>query len=246
MGLKETFYPESRFGGYTDVDGTVVFYTRVNALLTPSMTVLDVGCGRGEYDEDTVPVRRALRILKGKVRTVIGIDVDTAGEKNPFLDEFRRLDSHDPGSWPLADSSIDLVLCDNVMEHIPDPDRFFSEASRVLKDGGYFCMRTPNSRSYVALISKLVPNRGHAKILEFVQDGRKEEDVFPTYYRCNTPRRIRAMLARYGLSGAVYCGEAEPSYLSFSKWAYRLGVFYQRHAPRFARTGILTFAQIRK
>jgi ubiquinone/menaquinone biosynthesis C-methylase UbiE len=246
MGLKETFYPESRFGGYTDVDGTVRFYTRVNALLEPSMVVLDVGCGRGEYDEDPVPIRRSLRILKGKAQRVIGIDVDTAGEKNPCLDEFRRIDPDDPGAWPVADSSIDLLVCDFVMEHVPDPDRFFAEAARVLVDGGCFCMRTPNSRSYVALVSRLVPNRSHAKVLGHVQDGRKEEDVFPTYYRCNTPRRIRAMLAKHGFSGVVYCGDAEPSYLSFSKWAYALGVFYQRHAPRFLGTGILTFARLRK
>jgi len=26
-------YPESRFGGFSDIDGTVTFYSRVNALL---------------------------------------------------------------------------------------------------------------------------------------------------------------------------------------------------------------------
>ena len=46
-GLKEIYYPESEFGGYTRVDGTVPFFTRVQALARPEMTVLDVGCGRG-------------------------------------------------------------------------------------------------------------------------------------------------------------------------------------------------------
>ena len=56
MDFKERFYPESRFGGFTDIDGTVVFYLRVNSLINASSTVLDFGCGRGAYDEDTVRV----------------------------------------------------------------------------------------------------------------------------------------------------------------------------------------------
>src|SRR5262249_40689121 len=76
MNNKERFYPETRFGGFTGVDGTVAFFSRVNSLLEPSFVVLDVGCGRGEYRDDPVPLRRNLRILKGKVERVVGIDVD--------------------------------------------------------------------------------------------------------------------------------------------------------------------------
>jgi hypothetical protein len=83
-------YPESHFGGFSDIDGTVVFYTRVNALLQPSFTVVDFGCGRGEHAEDPIPFRRNLRSLKGKVSRVIGIDVDDAGLLNPTVDEFRK------------------------------------------------------------------------------------------------------------------------------------------------------------
>jgi hypothetical protein len=86
----QAWYPEARFGGFTAVDGTVAFYVRVNALLQPDMTVLDVGCGRGGYSEDTCAFRRDLRVLRGKVRRVIGIDVEDAGMSNPCVDEFRR------------------------------------------------------------------------------------------------------------------------------------------------------------
>lgn len=59
-------YPETEFGGFADIDGTLAFYRRVNALLTPDSVVLDVGCGRGEYRDDPIPIRRDARILRGK------------------------------------------------------------------------------------------------------------------------------------------------------------------------------------
>jgi len=58
---RSRFYPESRFGGFSDVDGTVAFYARVQAILTPESVVLDVGCGRGAgLQDDRVEYRRDL------------------------------------------------------------------------------------------------------------------------------------------------------------------------------------------
>jgi SAM-dependent methyltransferase len=60
--LMERFYPESRFGGFTDIDGTVAFYPRVNALAASKDVVLDFGCGQGirlrpGHANDPVPIR---------------------------------------------------------------------------------------------------------------------------------------------------------------------------------------------
>lgn len=62
------FYPESKFGDFTDIDGTIAFYIRVNSLIKPSSAVLDFGCGRGQYAEDPVVIRREIQVLKGKLR----------------------------------------------------------------------------------------------------------------------------------------------------------------------------------
>ena len=40
--LMERFYPESRFGGFTDLGGTVAFYLRVNALAASKDVVLEL------------------------------------------------------------------------------------------------------------------------------------------------------------------------------------------------------------
>jgi SAM-dependent methyltransferase len=236
-----TFYPECLFGGFTDIDGTVAFYTRVNALLRPEACVIDFGCGRGAHADDAVPFRRELTRLKGKAARVIGLDADPEAARNPRIDEF-VLCSPD-GVWPVPNRSTGLILCDQAMEHLPDPRLFFAEAGRVLEPGGYLCIRTTNVLSYSGIATRLLPNRYHAGILRRLQTSRESDDVFPTLFRCNTVRALRRGLSLGGFRSVVYGHEAEPAYLRFSKLAYGLGVLHRKFAPGLLRPTIFAFAQ---
>lgn len=238
--LVHNFYPESRYGGFTDVDGTINFYTRVGALIDPTATVLDFGCGRGAFGEDPVPKRVEVRDLRQKARRVIGLDVDPAAATNSYVHEFRHLAS---STWPLADSSVDVCACDWVLEHVAAPSAFFSECRRVLKPGGHVCIRTVNRRSYVGLFGRLFPNSAHAGMLKRLQPERQPADVFPTFYRCNTKRKLESMLEQFGFDGHVYGHEAEPTYLEISPILFRLGVWHQRLAPRALAVALFAFAR---
>jgi SAM-dependent methyltransferase len=233
-------YPESRYGGFSDVDGTVAFYSRVRSLVSPSSVVLDVGCGRGGFLDDPVQFRRSLRLFKGSCRAVIGIDVDEGAAQNSSLDEFRIIRGD---SWPVDDESVDICLCDWVVEHIADPQAFFSECRRVVKVGGYLCVRTMNLWSYVGLASRMLPNRLHTRILNRVQPVRDRKDVFPTFYRSNTQRALKRSMERAGFSSHVYGHHPEPTYLAFSPTVYRLGVWQQRITPRRFGVTLLAFGR---
>ena len=239
------FYPESRFGGFSNIDGTIAFYSRVNALVRADSIVLDIGCGRGRASEDPVIFRRELQAFKGKCARVIGIDVSPSGGENRNIDEFRPI-SDPSGRWPVDDASVDLCLADSVLEHVEDPDFFFSECRRVTKPGSYVCLRTPNARSYVGVATRLIPNRFHSHILNKVQPDRKDEDVFPTFMACNTPGRVRRMFSNYDFDHYVYGYDAEPPYLAFSRLAFALGVFIRRLTPAAFRTALFGFGRKRQ
>lgn len=241
--LKQRYYQEVAFGGYTDIDGTIAFYSRINSMLDPSFVMLDLGCGRGSFHTDPVIYRKNLRSMKGKVSTVIGVDVDAAASGNPLLDEFRLIQG---GVLPVEDDSIDVIICDNVLEHVPDPKALFREIRRVLRHEGLVFIRTPNRWSYISLASRIIPQKYHARMTSAVQDARDEQDVFPTVYRCNTVRALKMIMKAHGFDSVVYAYEAEPSYLSFSRLAYFFGVLHQRYAPRIMKLTIFAFGKLAK
>ncbi len=238
--FRQTVYPESHFGGFSDIDSTVIFYNRVRSLLNESSVVLDVGCGRAEYKDDPIPYRKDLRTLRGHCRSVIGIDVDPAGETNPFIDTFHQING---SGWPLADGSIDLCLCDWVVEHLTEPSVLFAEAARVLRPKGALCIRTMNKFSYAGVAARVVPNRLHAKLLAFSQKTRKHEDIFPTLYRCNSIRALKTQMRHHGLIPVVYGFESEPGYCEFSRVAFKIAASVRTIVPQFLRTTIFAFGR---
>ncbi len=172
--------------------------------------------------------RRDLRLMKGKCQKIIGLDIDPLAAQNPSVDEFHLLEAD---TWPLRESSIDICVCDYVLEHVLDPQPFFSECRRVLKPGGFLGIRTTNLISYFGVIAKLIPNSAHVPILRQAKEKIREQDIFPTFYQCNTIFSLRGYLRRNRFEYAVFGYEAEPGYLAFSGFAYFLGVLHQKLAP---------------
>lgn len=235
-------YPEIGAGGFSRIDGTVEFYTRINALLHPDMQVLDFGAGRGIHlDREDAPYRTRLNRIQGKVRRLIGVDVDAAVLENRFLDQALVFE---PGkSVPLPDQSFDLIYSDWVIEHVPTPELFAADVHRLLKPGGWFCARTPNRWGMTGIATTLIPNRLHAPIVKKLQGTRGEDDVFPTTYKMNTRRRIRRYFPRSSWDDYSYSFSSEPPYVQWSKTLLRLTSLALKFAPNFFSTNIHIFLQ---
>jgi SAM-dependent methyltransferase len=108
---------------------------------------LDCGCADGKYAAELV--------ARGATRAV-GIDIEedriaTARAVFRGRDELEFVCARTE-ALPFPDCSFDGVYMNEVLEHVDDEDKTLSEAWRVLRDGGYLVVLSPN---------RLFPFEGH-------------------------------------------------------------------------------------
>ncbi|HYM72300.1 MAG TPA: class I SAM-dependent methyltransferase [Stellaceae bacterium] len=227
QNLVDRLRPEIRAGGYARDDGTIHFFTRVNALLEPQMTVVDLGAGRGrDFQRDPDAYMQRLAKLQGKVARVIGIDVDDAILGHPFLDE--RHVVAPTAAWPLADGSVDMVVANWVLEHLRDPEFFAAELHRVLKPGGWLCAHTVNRWGYVGIGARAVPNSLHARFLKGLWPGRNDIDVFSVQYKLNSLSDLRRRFPVDAWDNCSYRASFVPKYTAESPLLFHLFAAWQR------------------
>lgn len=89
--------------------------------------LLDVGCGTKPY--------RALFTT----RDYIGLDIDSPMAKARGVAELY----YDGTTLPVSDGEFDSVLCNQVLEHVFNPDSFVQELHRVLKQNGHLLLTVP-------------------------------------------------------------------------------------------------------
>ena len=95
--------------------------------------VLDVGCGLGQY------VRR-IRELPAES---YGIDIEPARVREGAA-ETPGLLLASAEALPFADGSFDVILLNEVLEHVGDERASLREAARVLPPGGHLVIYAPN------------------------------------------------------------------------------------------------------
>jgi SAM-dependent methyltransferase len=196
------------------------FREAIEARFRPGDRVLDAGCGSGRlftYD------------LRGQACLIVGMDIDPNVAGNPNVDTPVR---GDLTALPFADAAFDLVVCKHVLEHLERPASAIQELARVLRPGGRLLILTPNRYHYVPLLASLLP----LTVQRLVARGRglTWQEVHRTFYRANTPRRLRTLARQTGLRvETLHLFETPPVYLAFHPLAFALGVAYEKLMNRF-------------
>lgn len=152
---------------------------------------LDLGCGH-----EFLPswMEEPSRLPSPEGAWIVGVDRDRAAiRRHPHL---RVRVIADIQRLPLRATLFDLVTANMVIEHLDAPQALFREVGRVLAPGGTFLVHTPNLDGYTTRLTRYIP-QSLRPALARVLLNRKEEDVYPTHYRGNTPAALHE-LARVG------------------------------------------------
>jgi len=113
--------------------------------IRPGFKILDIGCGSGRHTGQAV---------RFKDTEVMGTDINhndllQARKRLIFLEEIGEkrgsynLAASNIIQLPFADNYFDLVICSEVLEHIPDHKKAVSEIIRVLKPGKNLVVSVP-------------------------------------------------------------------------------------------------------
>jgi SAM-dependent methyltransferase len=90
-------------------------------------SLLDVGCGSRPYQ------------TLFNVDRYIGLEIDSASARRAGAADVY----YDGRRFPFTDGEFQSVLCNQVLEHVFDPDEFLREVHRVLCPGGQLLLTVP-------------------------------------------------------------------------------------------------------
>jgi ubiquinone/menaquinone biosynthesis C-methylase UbiE len=109
----------------------------------PCEAFLDAGCGDGRYLAalaDELPARRAGVDLSARI-------LETAAQRVEA--DYRQASLE---SLPFEDDAFDLVLCTQVIEHVPNASAAIFELARVVRPGGRLVISTDNERNTITRV----------------------------------------------------------------------------------------------
>ncbi len=124
-------YPVSQTESTLNLHRISIFSDMANSV-GKDLTVLDAGCGDGVISEPLLKMGNFVTSIE-----LPGIIALAPKNKVPFAV------AGDIEQLACASGIFDLVVASEVVEHLWNPESFFCEAYRVLKDRGYLIVETP-------------------------------------------------------------------------------------------------------
>jgi SAM-dependent methyltransferase len=155
-------------------------------------TFLDIGCGSG-FDGD-IPLQSSIAQVAG---AFVGIEPDTAVIPGAYFHDVHRCVFEDA---PLAAESIDVAYAIMVLEHLPEPQRFWDKVWRVLRKGGVFWGLTVDHRHWFCKFSCWFEKlRLKQLYLNWLLGKRGDEryENYPVFYRSNSPEQIETFTSKF-------------------------------------------------
>jgi SAM-dependent methyltransferase len=141
--------------------------------------------------------------------TVVDIDEDQL-RNNDYAQETILGDIQ---TYRFKPNSFDLVICYNVIEHVPDVEAALSGFCESLKPGGLILIGAPNPDSLSGVVTKYSPHWFHVWFYRYVRGDKKAgqpgQAPFPTFFHpLVTLSNLEVFAKRHGLQ-VIYRKEYE-------------------------------------
>jgi SAM-dependent methyltransferase len=114
--------------------------------------VLDVGCGVGHWGRVLLPHLPADAMLVGVDREQQWVEKATKTAAERGFGERTRYVQGDAAKLPFGDGEFDLVTCQTVLMHLPDPRRAIREMMRAVRSGGCVLAAEPNNMASTQIV----------------------------------------------------------------------------------------------
>lgn len=171
-----------------------------------SGALLDVGCG-------TKPYQRYF-----SVSNYTGLDIDSETTRARACADIL----YDGGKFPIEAQRFDSVICNQVLEHVFNPDDFLQEINRVMKDEGKLLLTVPfvwdeheqpyDFARYSSFGLKFLLQKNGFTVLAHKKINADASVMFQLanayLYKCvvNWPKPIRAVLTATLMAGVTIAG----------------------------------------
>ena len=167
----------------------------VDRLVRPGCRWIDVGGGKSIFPENET----LSRALATRCALLVGVDPSENIDHNDLVHRRVRstIEEYRPGD------TFDLATFRMVAEHVERPRRVVEALATLLRTGGHAVIFTPYRWSPGAIAASLIPDQWH-DVFARLMDTRRKEDVFPTFYRMNTRRRLRELFEAGGFVEAGF------------------------------------------
>ena len=110
--------------------------TLLTDLNLKTLICVDIGCGSGGICANMVP----------SFKQMYGVDPEPWERWQEYESEFPTLSFREESieNLSLLDDSVDVVICNQVYEHVPSPEVLIAQIFRILKPGGICYFAGPN------------------------------------------------------------------------------------------------------
>ncbi len=124
-----------------------------------AVSIMDMGCNRG-YDVFRMNRKFAESSLSFTGLDISPVDIeyakDVATRENLGNCSFVVGNAE---STEFKDNSFDIVVCSELLEHVPQPEKVMKEIYRIVKKGGIAIISTPNADNRLGKLKKFAPRK---------------------------------------------------------------------------------------